>query len=375
MSIRFVPLWFDSMGSKSSSIYIETDDVRILVDPGISGLQPGFPIPDDWKAAYNMMGWRMINKFAGLADITIITHYHYDHLEMPTTKFIDPNKLYGKKIILLKDPNKYINASQHERARLFLASLIEHFLGKSIDDYKTEPKDDFEDPLNWISLALEKDFGDYNRRRKEILEKGRERFEKLCDLWRSSYWIREINERNLRVEFADGREYVFGRTKMRFTKPMFHGIEYDRLGWVIGFVVECENSKLLFTSDVQGPFIEDYAEWIIRESPNIAIIDGPPTYQLGYMLTLTNLRRAIDNIIRILNEGDIEMIIWDHHLLRDVRWSDRVKEVYDLAKKKKKKIITAAEYYGKRPVAELARRMMEKKQIRKNRYIIPPVIS
>ena len=363
------------MGSKSSSIYIETSDIRILVDPGIASLQPGFPIPESWKAAYNLMGWAMIGKFAEFADITIITHYHYDHLEMPTTRFIDPDKLYRKKLILLKDPNMYINASQHERARLFLSSLTEYFLDKNITEFEAEPKKDFEDPINWVPLAARKDFGDYNKRRREIIQMGRKRFENLCNLWKSSTWISEIKEKDLRVEFADGREYVFGKTKIRFTRPMFHGIEYDRLGWIIGFVVENGDNKLLFTSDVQGPFIEDYAEWIIRESPNIAIIDGPPTYQLGYMLTRTNLKRAIDNMIRVLRESNIDIIIWDHHLLRDIKWKERVKTVYDVARKRKKKIITAAEYYGKRPVAELAKKMKEKKQIRKDRYIIPPKIN
>ena len=364
------------MGSKSASIYIETDDVRILVDPGLSALQPGFPIPTIWKIGYNKMGWAMINKFAEHHDVVVITHYHYDHFEMPSSKFIDTDKLYRDKLVLVKNPNIYINASQFERARSFFADLVGKFLGKNLDDFLIEPiRTDFDDPLDWIPLAREKDFGDYNKRRMEIFEKGRLRFKKLCSLWTENKWIREINEKNIHVEFADGKEYNFGTTKIRFTKPLFHGIEYDRLGWVIGLVVESKGEKLLYTSDVQGPFIEDYADWIIREEPNIAIIDGPPTYQFGYMMTRTNLRRTIDNMIRIITEGEIDIIIWDHHLLRDIKWKDRVIDVIKVAKRMRKKLITASEFYGKKPVAELARKILEKKRVIRKHYIIPPKVK
>jgi len=123
---------------------------------------------------------------------------------------------------------------------------------------------------------------------------------------------------------------------------------------------------------VQGPFIEDYADWIIREEPNIAIIDGPPTYQFGYMMTRTNLRRTIDNMIRIITEGEIDIIIWDHHLLRDIKWKDRVIDVIKVAKRMKKRLIAASEFYGKKPVAELARKILEKKRVIRKHYIIPP---
>ena len=362
------------MGSKCSSIYVETDDVRILVDPGLSGLQPGFPIPPSWKAGYNTLGYAMIEKFASQADVVIITHYHYDHLEIPGSSLLDTGKVYPNKLILIKDPNQYINISQFERARIFFASLVKYFLNKDLEEFLIEPrKSSFQDPLDWIPLAIKKDYGDYNKRRREILENGRKRFRNLCQVWVSNQWIKEPKEGPINVEFADGREFSFGATRIRFTKPLFHGIEYDRLGWVIGFVIERKGEKLLYTSDVQGPFIEDYAEWIISENPNIAIIDGPPTYQYGYMMTRTNFRRTLDNMIRIINETDTDIIIWDHHLLRDIRWRERVSDVYKVARRKRRKLMVASEYFGKRPVADLAKRLVEKKRIVKKHYIIPPI--
>jgi len=359
--LRFIPVWFDSLGSKSSAIYIETEDIKIFIDPGLSALQPGFPISDSMKSKYNAMGYRAIQRYASIADIIVITHYHYDHFEDPFTPNLDAESVYGGKLILVKDPNIYINRSQHERARIFFEHMVSFFLDKPLEEFLTEPrKSDFEDPLEWVPMASKKDFGSYNERRKQILESGRERFKVLCGLWSRSMWIREIKESNLHIEFADGKRYVFGNTKIIFTQPMFHGIEYDRLGWVIGLVVETRNRKLLYTGDIQGPFVEDYADWIIRENPNIAIIDGPPTYQLGYMMTQTNLRRALENMKSILRNTEAELIIWDHHLLRDIRWRERVRDVLEEAKKLNKKLITAAEFYGKKPIADIAGKSRKK---------------
>ena len=53
---------------------------------------------------------------------------------------------------------------------------------------------------------------------------------------------------------------------------------------------------------------------------------------------------------RIIEESDMELIIYDHHLLREPRYPERVKKVYESTKRKRKRVLTAAEYMGKRPV-------------------------
>jgi len=120
---------------------------------------------------------------------------------------------------------------------------------------------------------------------------------------------------------------------------------------------------------------QDYAEWIIEENPNIAIVDGPPTYQLGYMMIVTNFKRTLENMIKILRESDIELIIWDHHLPRDIKWRERVKIVLEEAKKRKKKLIVASEFYGKKAVADLVVDLRTRKRILKKNYLIPPKLS
>jgi hypothetical protein len=156
--------------------------------------------------------------------------------------------------------------------------------------------------------------------------------------------------KDTKVKFADGREFKLGKTKLRFTKPLFHGVEFSRVGWVFATVIEFEGKKLIHTSDINGPVIEDYAEWIIRENPHILILDGPMTYMLGYTLNLTNFRRTIENMLRIIKETETDVIIYDHHLPREPRFRERTREVWECAKRLKRKVFTAADFLGKKPV-------------------------
>jgi predicted metallo-beta-lactamase superfamily hydrolase len=166
--------------------------------------------------------------------------------------------------------------------------------------------------------------------------------------------IPEIDAGRVKFKFPEGKEFYFGATRLRFTKPLFHGIEFSRVGWVFATIVERKNEKLIHSSDLNGPIIEDYAEWIIKENPDILILDGPMTYMLGYTLNLINFKRTLDNAIRIIKEADVKLIIYDHHLPREPRFRERTKEVWSLAKKLNKNIITAAEFLGKKPIVLLS---------------------
>jgi predicted metallo-beta-lactamase superfamily hydrolase len=131
---------------------------------------------------------------------------------------------------------------------------------------------------------------------------------------------------------------------------MFHGIEFARVGWVFATIIEHRGKKFMHTSDICGPMIEDYAAFIIRENPDILVLDGPPTYMYGYMLATVNLKRTIDNGMHILRNIDANPIIYDHHLTRDPYYVKRTKPVWDAAKEFEKPLVTAAEYLGQSPV-------------------------
>jgi len=185
------------------------------------------------------------------------------------------------------------------------------------------------------------------------LTKGKAWFEKLTTLWRGEPWVCPFALGKGEILFADGQEFKVGSTTIRFSPPLFHGVELDRLGWVISMVLECQGVKILYTSDLQGPIIEDYADWIIRENPDLLILDGPTTYLLGFMLSQTNFRRAIDNLSSILQNVSPQIIIYDHHLPRDVHFKERMAEVYEIAEREGKALLTAAEWLGvKTPIRE-----------------------
>jgi predicted metallo-beta-lactamase superfamily hydrolase len=149
---------------------------------------------------------------------------------------------------------------------------------------------------------------------------------------------------DINLRFPEGKQYTYGRTKIHFSKPLFHGIEYTRVGWVFATIVEYNGGKLLHSSDVSGPMIEDYAEYIIHENPTFLIIDGPPTYLFGYILNRINLERTIDNMCKILRETDTSVILFDHHLTREIRYRDRTERVWKTAKFLGKKLVSAAEF-------------------------------
>lgn len=351
-------IWFDSLGAKSSSLLVETPDLKLLIDPGASGMQPSYPLPDDQKSLLRQLALEAIKKAAGKANGIFVSHYHYDHHTLP----LEEPEIYEGKTLWIKDPNLWINRSQWERARLFLSQLYKLLKGKDLrEQFGPSLKTKIEDPLSHLPLASHIDYGDYEKRKKQLIDKGRQWFKRLVDLWMGSEWVHEFSTSNTEVVFADEKTFRVGGTTLRFTRPLFHGIEYDRVGWVIALVVEYGGVKLLYSSDLQGPMLEDYAKWVIEEKPQVLIMDGPATYLFGYMLNRINLKRAIVNAKLILQKTNPQVLIYDHHLLRDIRYKERVAEIYQAAEKEGKKVLTAAEWFGEEPLILRLKRELDEK--------------
>jgi len=342
--ISFKPIWFDSLGAKSSCTLVKTPDVSILIDPGIAIMHPSFPASYIEKIRWRAQGEREIIKASEKAEVIVISHYHYDHY------FPKNMSIYEGKLLLVKDPNKYINESQRSRAEEFYSRICEHFGGIKLESVLGKPKaEEYPNPLNTLPLAMQMDFGDYNKRRSELLDKGLKLFNRRIEKWNKWPEIPELEFDDVKIRYAEEKRFSFGNTELRFTMPLFHGIEFSTLGWVFATVIEHDGEKLIHSSDMNGPIIEDYAEWIIKENPDILILDGPMTYMFGYLLNRINLNRAIRNAVRIVEESDASLIIYDHHLVREKRFRERTKEVWKAAKKSNKKLITAAEFLGLTP--------------------------
>ena len=348
MSLEFEPLWFDSMGAKSTCTQVKTPDVNIVLDPGVAIMHPSFPATDMQKQQWLKAAEEKIKKSCKKADVVTISHYHYDHYSPKDISIYEDKKLFAK------NPNYYINNQQRHRA--------EDFYDKLYKKYKIEDKDKiydptitekFPDPINDLPIAKNKDFGDYNKRRKEVLAKGKKRYDKLVKNWILYNNLPEIHSKKIKINFPEGKKYTFKDTKISFTKPLFHGIEYATVGWVVGTIIQYKKTKLIHTSDVRGPMIEDYADMIIKEKPQILIMDGPTTYLFGYILNRINLERTINNTLHIIKKIQPEILIWDHHLTREEKFKKRTKKVWDYAKEHKINLKTASEYLGKEPVLKI----------------------
>jgi len=116
--MNIIPLAAESMGVRSSATYVETRDVKILIDPGVSLAPVRFglpPHPLEIKAMNE--SWRIIKDHAARSDILVITHYHFDHFD-PTEPLV-----FRDKVLLIKHAKEHINSSQQERARVLRRSF------------------------------------------------------------------------------------------------------------------------------------------------------------------------------------------------------------------------------------------------------------
>jgi len=111
------PLWFDSLGAKSMCVLVRTPDLSLLIDPGAAIMHRGYPAPDELKDYYLELATQALLAAAKQATHIAITHYHHDHFRP------DLLELYRGKTLWIKDPNRWINHSQWDRAQAFLSAL------------------------------------------------------------------------------------------------------------------------------------------------------------------------------------------------------------------------------------------------------------
>lgn len=158
---------------------------------------------------------------------------------------------------------------------------------------------------------------------------------------RAELFLKQVEGMPEKLEYADGREFSFGKTGIRFSNAVFHGTG-SRLGYVVEVCIREGEESFVFTSDVEGPNTKEQTEFIIKEKPNVVYLDGPLSYMLGYRYSYESLALAVENMLRILKETNVEKLIIDHHFLRDLKWRERIAPVFETGKK----VLTAAEFLG-----------------------------
>ena len=297
--IQVAPLAAESFGVRSMCTYVETKDVKILLDAGVSLCPIRFglpPHPEEFKAIVEAR--RKIAEAAAKAEFVTISHYHHDHV---TPSFEDwlcnwteandtARQIYEGKKVLAKNPKEHINYSQRERG--------------------------------WL-------------------------FQKTSGRYVSAF------------EVADGKNFTIGGTRLKFSEPVPHGIENSELGWVLMTTVESQNERFLFAPDVQGPMSSHTLEMIIHEKPELLMIGGPPLYLSSFKINEEQAQKGLNSLGKIVEA--VPHVILEHHLLRDEDWRQKANDIFYSAYKSEHTLQTAAEYMGVRDAfLEAARKKLFK---------------
>jgi predicted metallo-beta-lactamase superfamily hydrolase len=283
-NIRVVPLAAESFGVRSMCTYVETSDLRLLLDAGVSLCPYRFGLPPHPQEFHAIVEARKrIAEAADKANVVTISHYHYDH---HTPSFEDwlvnwteadetAKQIYRDKVILVKNPRENVNFSQRERGWIFT-----------------------------------KTGGKYAQ---EILN-------------------------------ADGRSFTFGQTRLRFSEPVFHGSEKSELGWVLMVTVEAGEEKFMFAPDVQGPMSSRPLQIIVEEKPQLLMIGGPPLYLSLMKVSEHQLQVGLKNLAEIV--GRVTHVILDHHIIRDEEWQKKTHDIFYSTYLSGSVLQTAAEFTG-----------------------------
>ncbi len=283
--IKVTPLASESFGVRSMCTQVQTPDVTLLLDAGISLAPYRFSLPPHPKEYQTIIRLRQtIAEAADKASVTTISHYHYDH---HTPSFEDwvvnwtqatetAKQIYQGKTILAKNPKENINASQRERAWMFQKTAAKH--AKSF-------------------------------------------------------------------EAADGKSFQFDGTEVAFSEAVAHGSDDHQLGWVTMCTVTHDGERFMFAPDVQGPISLYTTELILASKPDVLMMGGPPTYLEGSRVDERKILQALLNLGRIVEA--VPMVVLEHHALRDEFWRQKLDAVFKKTHIVGHRVLTAAEYAGK----------------------------
>jgi predicted metallo-beta-lactamase superfamily hydrolase len=285
--IKVTPLAAESFGVRSMCTLVETADVKVLLDAGVSLCPYRFgllPHPLEFKTIDKLRG--CIAEAAETAEVVTISHYHFDHhtpsYEDWLVNWTEANEtarqIYQGKKVLMKNPKEKINASQRQRAWLFQ---------KTGGKYATT------------------------------------------------------------LEPADGKTFTFGKsTTVRFSEAVSHGADNSMLGWVVMALIEFEGERFMFAPDVQGPMSTHTLELIKSANPQVIMIGGPPFYLGGFKVSEAQLQLGLKNLVSVVEA--LPLTILEHHALRDEQWRKRTEQVYVAALVARHSVMTAAEFTGEK---------------------------
>jgi uncharacterized protein len=283
--IKVTPLASESFGVRSMCTLVETPDVSVLLDAGVSLCPYRFSLPPHPIEFQTISRLRqVIAEAADKATVTTISHYHFDHhtpsYEDWVVNWTDEGEtarqIYSGKTVLAKNSKENIDASQRERAWMFQKTGGKHA--------------------------------------KKIIP-------------------------------ADGKIFAYGDTTIRFSEAVIHGSVNGGLGWVIMATIEHGVERFMYAPDVQGPMSVQTTELVLATKPALLLVGGPPLYLAGFRVEESQLAQGLRNLECIVEA--VPTVIVEHHALRDEFWRPKMAAVFQKAQTNGHNVVTAAEYADK----------------------------
>ncbi|MCL2868975.1 MAG: hypothetical protein FWF27_06010 [Candidatus Bathyarchaeota archaeon] len=282
--INVMPLASESFGVRSMCTFVQTPDVALLLDAGVSLCPWRFnlpPHPVEFQAIESFR--KKIANAADKAQIITLSHYHYDH---HTPSFEDwivnwtveketARQIYQDKTLLIKSPMENINSSQQGRAKVFL---------------KTGAK-----------------------------------------------YAKEVHE-------ADGKVFRYGNTQIHCSKVVPHGEDNSAMGYVIMTTIDYGDERFMFAPDVQGPMSNCVQQQVLESRPLMIMLGGPPFYLADFRVSNASLQNAVSNLRGIVEAVPVTIV--EHHALRDEFFKQKMVSVQICADGVGHEFLTAAEFVG-----------------------------
>jgi predicted metallo-beta-lactamase superfamily hydrolase len=282
--ICVTPLAAESLGVRSMCTLVQTPDVAVLLDAGISLCPWRFNLPPH-PLEFQAIAF-LRKKIADVADnvqVVTLSHYHYDH---HTPSFEDwivnwtaqretARQIYQNKTVLIKHPKENINNSQQERAHSFLKTGATYAKA---------------------------------------------------------------------VQTADDKVFVYGNTRIYCSKAVSHGEDHSSMGYVIMTTIEHLEERFMFAPDIQGPMSNYTQHQILKMQPSVIMLGGPPFYLSGLRVKEVALQTAVNNLEAIVEMAPVTIL--EHHTLRDALFKQKIASIQTCADKRGHKVLTAAEFIG-----------------------------
>jgi Predicted hydrolase of the metallo-beta-lactamase superfamily len=285
--VEIVPIAEESLGVRSMALFVRTRDTAILFDAGVSLSPRRFGLPPHPLELRRVQELRA-KLLEYAAAADVVTVSHYHR---------DHFTPWYRSVYMATDDHTYVE--------VYKGKLV---LAKSPQG------------INW------------SQRRRH-------------------YGFKKAVGKVAEIEYVDGKSYRFGRTTLTASPPLPHGPEGARTGFVVAFVVEDGEERLLYMPDVQGPANDAALGFALNAAPTIAVVGGPPIY-------LNNVEWAtgVSNLERLASASGLRTLVVAHHALRDLDWKTRLAPVFEAASRSGVRVETYAGLLGREDELLEARR-------------------